>query len=108
MEGDIRRRGLIQAAAGLVACIVAAAAAQLIKSWAKTKGLSLVGPGVLVLPALPGAWGLKGLLEAVSGRPFVELASSWDELKGWQRGVIGAMVAFSSVVVMVLVIVAFV
>ncbi len=47
------------------------------------------GPfGILGL-CVPGGFALAGLLQAITGAPFSELANRWDALKGWQRGLIG-------------------
>jgi len=51
-------------------------------------GWSLWGPG-LGVPLVPF---LIGLTELVSGRSFGALARSWDELKGWQRGLLGLVI----------------
>jgi len=45
------------------------------------------------LMALPGAIGLLGLLEFITGRRFSQFAGSWDRLKGWQRGLLGTAIA---------------
>jgi hypothetical protein len=52
----------------------------------------VVGPVKLIAVAVPGAYSLVGFLEFVSGISFGKLASSWDSLMGWQRGVIGLVV----------------
>jgi hypothetical protein len=62
----------------------------------------------LVLFAAPGAYALVGLLEALSGRPFREFAVKWEQLKGWQRGVLGSAIAATALVMfMAIVVVAF-
>jgi len=45
---------------------------------------------VILVAAVPVGIGFAGLLEWLTGRPFMELSQSWDELKGWQRGAIGS------------------
>jgi len=42
--------------------------------------------------AIPGAFSLIGLIQLVSGVPFNELATSWDNLAGWQRGILGIII----------------
>lgn len=42
--------------------------------------------------ALPGAYALIGILEIIVGVPFVDLADRWDDLAGWQRGILGTLV----------------
>ena len=54
---------------------------------------------LLIILALPGAWAIIGLIEAVSGRPFAEFRGMWDELSGWQRGIFGLAVAAVAFVV---------
>lgn len=51
--------------------------------------------------ALPGAFALQGLVELIVGVPFVELARRWDQLKGWQRGVLGTIIVLVALVVIV-------
>ena len=49
--------------------------------------------GGLVAVGLPGAFALTGFLELLTGHPFLSLASKWDDLAGWQRGILGTLVA---------------
>lgn len=42
--------------------------------------------------AVPGAYALMGMLEIVAGVPFSEIAQKWDDLAGWQRGILGTVV----------------
>ncbi|WP_306524323.1 hypothetical protein [Dokdonella sp.] len=42
--------------------------------------------------AIPGAYALMGIVEMVSGTDFFEIAQKWDDLDGWQRGVLGTLV----------------
>lgn len=88
MNGDFRRNGLLKFAAG-----VAGSAALL---WAAMRLVPHIrGRAVffgLIILAMPAAYGLIGLIEAVSGIPFMRLSDAWDGLKGWQRGVIGFIV----------------
>lgn len=48
--------------------------------------------GGLIAVGLPGALALTGFLELLTGHPFLSLASKWDLLAGWQRGVLGLLV----------------
>jgi len=50
-----------------------------------------VGGGLIVV-GIPGALALTGFLELLTGHPFMSLASKWDQLAGWQRGVLGMLV----------------
>ena len=59
----------------------------------------VMGPG-LGLPLLPL---LIGLVELASGRHFDELSRRWDQLRGWQRGLLGlVIVALATVVILTL------
>lgn len=57
-----------------------------------------VTPLAIIPFALPGAFALQGLVELITGVPFLELARCWDELKGWQRGVLGTLIVLVSLV----------
>jgi hypothetical protein len=50
------------------------------------------GPIALIAVCTPGAIDLAGLIEVVSGVPFTQLSSNWDNLKGWQRGILGLLI----------------
>jgi hypothetical protein len=63
-------------------------------------GLQLT-PLAMIPFALPGAFALQGLIELITGVPFLELARRWDELKGWQRGVLGTIIVLVALVVIV-------
>ena len=54
----------------------------------------------LIIPlGLPGAFALMGLLEIITGVPFNDISGKWDNLKGWQRGVLGIIIAILSFIV---------
>lgn len=42
--------------------------------------------------AVPGGLALSGLIQAVTGVPFTRFASKWDNLRPWQRGVLGVAI----------------
>jgi len=69
--------------------------------WLQTKGYSPNGFAMIGLGA-PIAWGLVGLLEMLMNRPFSEMESWWNALKGWQRGVIGLFVVIIAFGLMIL------
>lgn len=50
------------------------------------------------LLAIPVALAMAGLGQAATGVPFSQMASQWDALQGWQRGVLGvlAVIAFAA------------
>ena len=54
------------------------------------------------LMAAPGALGLVGLIELITGTSFSAFAEAWSQLKGWQRGLAG--VAVCSVTFLVIII----
>lgn len=54
-------------------------------------GFQLTPFGMVPL-ALPGAYALSGLVEFVTGVSFFELAAQWDQLEGWQRGILGTFI----------------
>lgn len=57
------------------------------------------GPFGLAGAAVPGAIAFCGLVEVISGVPFRDLARRWDSLKGWQRGVLGTLIALAALIV---------
>ncbi len=57
------------------------------------RGLKAGGnPFMIIGPAIPGAFALVGLVELVTGLHITEVASAWDGLAGWQRGILGTLV----------------
>ena len=94
-ERGIRQRGLKRM---LIGAVIAAVWGAFVM-WVYSRGRSLMGPGL----GLPGVLFLVGLVELVSGRSIQELAQRWDELQGWQRGVLGlAIVAIATTVILVI------
>lgn len=93
MDALIRRNGAIKLAAwGLLAF-----ADGLFVSWLNARWHRVpVGAGLIAV-ALPGAFALGGGLELLTGHSFLSLAARWDQLAGWQRGVIGTVVAVAAV-----------
>ena len=45
---------------------------------------------------VPAGFALAGLLQAVTGVPFSSLASQWNSLRPWQRGVLGVGIVLGS------------
>ena len=68
-------------------------------NWLRRQGWMPTGFGMIPL-GLPGAYALMGLLEVVTGVPFTQVARKWDDLAGWQRGVLGLLVVAIAIVVM--------
>ena len=56
---------------------------EIVKELQPLKQLLVLGGATLCTPFL------MHLLELISGVPFTELSIRWDDLRGWQRGVIG-------------------
>jgi len=85
---DIRAKGLIKLIGGAAGTVLAVVV---------LFGTSLAdrphgGPFQAIAMGLPGAYGLTGLIELVSGVPFTQLSDKWDQLQGWQRGVLGLFI----------------
>ena len=51
-----------------------------------------VTPKGLMLAAIPGAYGLVGLMEVATGISYGQWARKWDSMKGWQRGLLGLFI----------------
>lgn len=83
MQG-IRLGGVKKIAIGFAALAVAAVAFAVLKM----NNLAAYGVGW----GIPGAVVLVGLSELVGGVPFTQVASKWDSLSGWQRGVLGTLI----------------
>lgn len=65
------------------------------------------GPFRMIAMGVPGAFALAGLIELVTGIEFQRIASAWDDLAGWQRGVLGILVVILAFVIMMACVVAF-
>lgn len=57
--------------------------------------------------AAPFVYFLIGILELVLGVPFSELGDKWDDLKGWQQVLLGAVVIVLAIFAALLGMVAF-
>lgn len=55
---------------------------------------------LLILLAVPGVYALMGLIEIITGAPFKETATRWDNLTGWQRGLFGVAIVILSFALM--------
>ena len=85
---------------GLKKLIVGGAASVLMLLWLMSGKPSASGGAFkLILFALPLVVAMMGFLEASSGVPFSRFSEAWDELQGWQRGVLGAAIFVVAVVV---------
>ena len=56
-----------------------------------------------LVPGFPGVLALMGLVEFTSGIPISQLSQSWDSLRGWQRLVLGLLIAAMFTVLILLV-----
>jgi hypothetical protein len=89
MDMTVRQKGILKfVGLGPVAAVVAFGI-----YWVNARAGHAPHGELLIGLAIPGAYALVGLVEAVTGRPFREFAATWDQLRGWQRGVIGIAVA---------------
>jgi len=87
MTGSIRRRGAIKLFTGIVGAVLI----WLVIYFVRLQGFVPLSFTMIPL-AVPGAHALVGLLEVITGIPFLEIATRWDQLAGWQRGVLGLLV----------------
>ena len=98
-----RIKGLVKLGIGMLG----AAAMFVLALYLQNTGYQ-IGPKAGILLAIPGAFGLAGLLELVTGKKFSEISAWWDGLKGWQRGVYGTaaflVIAFIVIVVVTIVV----
>lgn len=85
---------------GLKKLIVGGAASVLMLLWLMSGKPSASGGAFkLILFALPLVMAMMGFLETSSGVPFSRFSEAWDELRGWQRGVLGVAIFVVAVVV---------
>ena len=84
----VRRKGLIRLIGGLA--VFLGGLYFMVKVLPKFD--AQLTPAGLIPLGLPGAYALSGLLELITGVSFFEYARRWDDLKGWQRGVLGVFV----------------
>ena len=88
MSGSIRTIGSIK----LLGWGTLAALGGVLVYWLDVHWHQIPVGGGLIAVGLPGALALTGLLELLTGHRFLSLASKWDQLAGWQRGVLGLLV----------------
>lgn len=93
----IRKRGLRRFGLWLLAFLGAMAVPLFVLP---RLSVQLTPPGMIPF-ALPGAFALQGLLELITGVPFLKMARRWDGLQGWQRGVLGTIVVLAALVVII-------
>ena len=93
---DIRMMGAVKAVGGLLGSFILYAVLSSIFSAQNLHTFSMIAI------ATPAAYGLAGLLEFVTGMPFFQIASKWDELAGWQRGILGLVIVVLAFVLIIL------
>jgi hypothetical protein len=84
---NTRFKGLVKLVIGLFVAV----GAGFLVAWIRNHGWELRWGGFISF-SVPGAYGLCGLLELISGVPFLQLSRKWNELAGWQRGLLGTTV----------------
>ncbi len=92
---SIRSGAAIKLGLGVLGAVVVGAALH----YVRTLGYAPTSLAMIPL-AIPGAFALIGLLELVTGVPFQHTAQKWDELAGWQRGILGLVVVVIAFIVM--------
>lgn len=89
-----RRGGLLKLAIG---SLVAASVAVSMHLGALARGAET---SLAKLPfAIAVAYALLGAVEVVSGVPSAQIARKWNALAGWQRGVLGTLIAVLAFIV---------
>ena len=69
---------------------------------------SLIVKQFIIPLAVPGAFAVMGLLEIITVIPFKNMSIKWDNLKGWQREILGAGIAILTFIILAYAIVLFV
>ena len=97
---DVRRDALkkIKAGAVVTALYIGVLVAVSVAGYKLTFRPIAVVPGLL-----PVAWLLAGVLQMVTGVPFEDLSQKWDDLAGWQRGLIGISVFLAGLLVLAII-----
>ncbi len=87
---------------GILKAVVGGIFTYFILSWVMSGNQpSASGGGFkLILLSLPIVVTLTGILEFFSNRSFMEFSDAWDELAGWQRGILGIMIVIFSFMLM--------
>ncbi|QIF00196.1 hypothetical protein [Roseimicrobium sp. ORNL1] len=95
-----RRTGLVRLLFGGAGTLVVAAVL-----WFLAREGYQPNPIALMMAAIPGAYALLGVMEAITGIPYGQLARRWDNLKGWQRGIYGTGIVLVAMVFIFLIMV---
>ena len=100
IKRDVRRGGLKKIKAGAVITVLYIG----VLVGVSVAGYKLTFRPIAVVPGLlPVAWLLAGVLQMVTGVPFEDLSQKWDDLAGWQRGVIGIFVFLAGLLVLAII-----
>jgi len=89
----IRIRGVLL----LVGGGAGAFAAMLASAFLAQQGLFPKHGGIpaMIVIFVPVAAALAGFIELLTGLEVRRVPGKWDDLKGWQRGILGTLIAFS-------------
>lgn len=93
---SVRSKGATKAAIGILGFAIISAIVYFIR----IKGYMPTSLAMIPL-AVPGAYSLMGVLEIITGVPFLEIAQKWDNLAGWQRGILGLLIVLVAIFVMI-------
>jgi hypothetical protein len=96
----VRRRGLVRLLFGAGGSLLV-----VVVLWLFAKEGYQPNPIGMMIAAIPGAYALLGVMEAITGIPYSQLARRWDSLKGWQRGVFGTGIVLVAFVFIILIMV---
>lgn len=88
MTTSVRGRGTTKLFLGSIGVI----AAWLLLQFIRSRGFIPSSFFAMIPLAIPGVYALMGLLEIIAGVPFSQIATKWDALAGWQRGILGTFV----------------
>lgn len=96
VTNNVRLMGLVKLLGGALIFAV-------ILAYFMQHGLKVgANPLKIIGPAVPGAVALVGLVELCTGMHVTEVASKWNALAGWQRGILGTLVVAVAFVLMLL------
>lgn len=85
---------------GLKKLIIGGVASFLMLQWVISAPPSASGGAYKLISLSPPLLvAMMGLLETFSGVPFLRFSEAWEELQGWQRGVLGIVIVIVAIVV---------
>lgn len=83
---NVRTKGLLKIAAGGVVFIF---------TFFIVAAVGKLNLFKMLVMAAPIAYALQGFIEFIAGVDFWHISKKWDELRWWQRGILGTIIAFS-------------